>query len=381
MKNIFTREWSSFIKIFQRLSLFPYSSNPIGHNLLISYSALNILAIGAICYSAIFIYHVVEVTGTIARLVAGLVFYGLLAVHVLNIIQTFLSRHNQKKITQKFNNIDFMLQNKLYININYRQLRRRLLLKYFTILAVLFAIHGTSIATVTITGHFVPYCFHLVPTVALLRFRCIQSMFYVDNLKEKFRLMNKKLKLIQAKQGKRIFFLFVNEFHQMTEQQLTAKRQNQLVALKRLQGNFLEVSNLINDCFGWSLLAIVKTMKSNVDTSLIVSCLQFTLYFIDFTTNAYWFFLVLDSLEDPSILIHCICAIVPIVVILMSLAYSCHQCTEYAQNTGILIHKIEENVSSDMQNDLVTLLHFKMLKSFMLIFRFENFPFKFFRNR
>lgn len=36
------------------------------------------------------------------------------------------------------------------------------------------------------------------------------------------------------------------------------------------------------------------------------------------------------------------------------MAYSCYQCAENAQHTGVLIHKIERDINNDLQNALVT---------------------------
>lgn len=43
----------------------------------------------------------------------------------------------------------------------------------------------------------------------------------------------------------------------------------------------------------------------------------------------------------------------PIVIILTAMAYSCYQCAESAQHTGVQIHKIERSIDNDLQNALV----------------------------
>lgn len=35
------------------------------------------------------------------------------------------------------------------------------------------------------------------------------------------------------------------------------------------------------------------------------------------------------------------------------MAYSCYECAENAQQTGVLIHKIERDINNDLQNALV----------------------------
>lgn len=39
------------------------------------------------------------------------------------------------------------------------------------------------------------------------------------------------------------------------------------------------------------------------------------------------------------------------------MAFSCYQCSESAQQMGVLIHKIERDIHNDLQNALVCLTH------------------------
>lgn len=81
--------------------------------------------------------------------------------------------------------------------------------------------------------------------------------------------------------------------------------------------------------------------------------MKVTHYFIEFTSNGYWLFLALEHVLDQSIATQSLCSIFPIVVILTSMAYSCYECAENAQHTGVLIHKIERDINNDLQNALV----------------------------
>lgn len=45
---------------------------------------------------------------------------------------------------------------------------------------------------------------------------------------------------------------------------------------------------------------------------------------------------------------------IPIVIILTSMAYSCYQCAESGQHCGVQIHKIERDINNDLQNALVS---------------------------
>lgn len=251
MKNIFTEEMKFFVNVFQSFSLFPYSSNPVSNILLKFCSAFNVLLVVAIFISAFFIFPVLHDSKDLSLLVGGLVFNGLLITHIVNIIQAYTSRHDQMMIYQKFDEIDYMLQNQLLVTINYASLRKRLLIKYFTIEFVLVIIQVISIVSTVINDLFFLYYVHLIFTIFIIRIRCIQNMFYVDLIKEKLNLMNAKLKDIIAKnRDKMIFILAAEKLQKFDKKNVKTSLYDQLMTLKQIYGKIWDVSNLINDCFG-----------------------------------------------------------------------------------------------------------------------------------
>lgn len=265
MTNIFSEEMSGFVNIFQLFSLFPYSPNVILNIFLKFYSALNLLFIVLLFISAFLINHVLEDTESLSLLVGGLVFVGLLITHFLNLLQAFASRNEQLMIYQKFDEIDFLLQNQLLVNIKYDRLRKRLYIKYFIIAAMILAIHTTSIVSVTVNGLFFRYYLHLILPIAIIRIRCIQNMFYVDLIKEKLNLVNQKLDdIVKKNRDKMAFIIFADKLQKFEKKDAKTTLYEQLMTLKQIYGKIWDVSNLINDCFGWSLLAIVQCLKVHV---------------------------------------------------------------------------------------------------------------------
>lgn len=229
-------------------------------NLLLKfYSAFNILLIVGIFCSAFFLYPVLEDSESLSLLVGGLVFIGLIITHFLNILQAFASRNDQMMIYQKFDEIDYLLQNQLLVNINYARLRKRLFIKYFIIMTIVLAIQATSIISVTINGLFFRYYLHLILPILIIRIRCIQNMFYVDLIKDKLNLMNQKLDdIVKKNRDKMAFILFADNLQKFGKREMKTSLYDQLMTLKQIYGKVWDVSNLINDCFGWSLLAIVE---------------------------------------------------------------------------------------------------------------------------
>lgn len=164
-------------------------------------------------------------------------------------------------------------------------------------------------------------------------------IYFISYRNEKLCLINKKLRDIVTRNRDKLAFIMYpeqksskNDFNGIKNSSLY----EQLMALKQIYGKIWDVTNLINDCFGWSLLVIV------------------TEYFIEFTSNGYWLFLALIQSSDISFTIFSLCSLFPIVIVLTAFAYSCYQCSENAQQTGVLIHKIERDINNDLQNALVS---------------------------
>lgn len=110
MKNVFADELSSFASIFQLFALFPYSVSPLWTLLLKLYSLASILGFSFIVISAFYINKILEDNNSLSLLVSGLVFIGVIITNLVNVIEAFLSRDDQKSIYQKCDEIDFMFQ-------------------------------------------------------------------------------------------------------------------------------------------------------------------------------------------------------------------------------------------------------------------------------
>ena len=209
MKNIFSEELSGFVTIFQFFATFPSTGNPLGNVLLKIYSLLNLFGIVCIFVSAFFINHVLEDNNSLSLLVGGLVFCGLLLCHSINVLQAYLSRNEQQMIYQKFDEIDYLLQNQLLVNIKYQDLRRKFYGKFLIVALILFTIHCASIVSVIMNKVLLRYYLHLIIPVTIIRIRCMQNMFYVDLINEKLMLMNQKLEDIVHKNRGKVFFIFL----------------------------------------------------------------------------------------------------------------------------------------------------------------------------
>lgn len=146
------------------------------------------------------------------------------------------------------------MSNKLLIGIDYSIIRRKLIIKHSIIAVILLTIHIISIVSVAINGLFFYYYVHLIFPVSIIRFRCIQSTFYVDLMKDKLQLLNQKL---EAKVSRREFdklFVLSDKFFYDT-----------LIIMKTIYGKIWDITNLCNDCFGYSFLFIVSLKNINFE--------------------------------------------------------------------------------------------------------------------
>lgn len=83
---------------------------------------------------------------------------------------------------------------------------------------------------------------------------------------------------------------------------------DRLVNLKQIYGELHEICELINVTFGWSLLTII--VQSLIE---MISCF-------------YWFYLALQE-SILSLAIVCMVDLLPIVVLVVSMAYICSSCS------------------------------------------------------
>lgn len=259
--NVFSEEMSIFIKLIQFFGLFP------SNIFLQIYSLLNFVGTFVIFISAFYIFPVLREENSLSILVGGLVFVGILLTHLMNIFQAFTSRKQQAEIYHKFDDIDMLFSHQILVNSDYRIIRRRLFRKYLTIAIILMIIHTFSIVSVTIDGLFFRYYIHLIFPVIVIRFRCIQSMFYVDVVREKLELLNEKLNrdIIQKGNGKII--MVVEKFQAYRKKAFDNSLYDTILAMKTIYGSIWDITNLCNDCLGYSLLFIVSSGTFQLITS------------------------------------------------------------------------------------------------------------------
>lgn len=257
MKNIFSEQMTLFIRVFQCLGLYP------SNKLLKFYSAFTFVIISLIFTSAFTIFPVLQEGNSLSILVGGMVFVGVLGTHMMIVFQAFITRNQQAEIYQKFDEIDTLLSNQLLVNINYKSVKRKLLIKYLLIAAIIMPIHVISIVSVTLNGLFFNYHVHLIFSAFIVRFRCVQSMFYIDLVREKLLMLNDRIERDVTRREPDKFQIQKDKIFIVAEK-FSFKREKMnslydtLLVMKTIYGKVWDITNLCNDCFGYSLLFIVS---------------------------------------------------------------------------------------------------------------------------
>lgn len=88
--------------------------------------------------------------------------------------------------------------------------------------------------------------------------------------------------------------------------------------------------------------------------------MKVTFYFIKIISQSYQFFVNLPV--NRSLTMLNLGDILQLIIILTCFSYSCHQCTQNAQQTGGLLHKIRRDLNNDSQNVLVCMMVKKEFK-------------------
>lgn len=152
---------------------------------------------------------------------------------------------------------------------------------------------------------------HMVYSMLLIRVRCIQNIFYVDLLKERLHwLAEKILTLAYYNDDDQNGIALVENNNKRAKNSMQNAMYSELISLKRIYGSIWDTNCLLNDCFGWSLLAIV------------------THNFIHLTSHGYWLFLALSGMLPSYQIIDSILDIATVFFVMSLLCISCYKCTQ-----------------------------------------------------
>jgi 7tm Chemosensory receptor len=290
----YTSEFSLFSTIFRAFGLYPHASNRTLNLFLSGYTISILNGIVALFVYGLFIDSVLGASDSLSAMVETLVFIGVIFTSLINIMQAWLTRAEQLQIYEKFDEIDDHIQDQVHHLIDHAVAKRQIYRKYALILLLLLIIQSVFYAY-NVNLNSIRYWLTLTFPVVTLRLRCLQILFYLDSIDLKLQLLCDMLRILVVqnqsddylkKRDKMLSFKQINEYYDYGPKKMSKVSVfDQLVIMKQIYGKIWDISNLINDCFGWSLLVLIAQN------------------FIEFTCNGYWLFVAAFDQKLPTAII------------------------------------------------------------------------------
>lgn len=314
MKTLYD-EIRKYIFLFQIFGLCPFGRNEFQNYVLGLYSLLYFVVLIVLSIIAMSVSKIINDNNSISSMVAGLVFLGEISTHLVLILHAFVSRYDLKRMLAEISDIDEIFQIKLQRPIDYSTLKRKYFFKFTVILLMskgllifllIFLVLGNRKSTFL-------FWLHASFSIVVVNMRCIQNIFFVDLLRERLEFLNQGLTQISQRNRKTSkLILYVESYDPKNRSKKSSPMReefNEVLALKQIYGMIWNASILLNDCFGWSVLAIV------------------TRSFIGFTSHGYWLFLGFENIIDSEYIVDSATNFVLIALLLSILCISCYNCT------------------------------------------------------
>lgn len=306
--NMFYKSHHKILIQYQLFSMAPFGSVLLTRCI----SCITICIIFGIFVSATFVYNIFRKV-TLSAIVAVFVFVALLVAHIVIVLQSYIMRDHLIEIQKNIYKIDKCFgQQRIGLPMDYSKLNIKYYLMTYGILLLLFSF--TFVHVVVKYYYSDPFLtlfvVHALYSRISLRARCLQILFYVY-------LLCERLQIIRAKLQK---MLIIQENCEMQQTISIATFQipitsiqycdySELLALKQIYGKIWSTNCLVNEYFGWSLLAII---------------VQFSL---DLICDGYWMYLSLNDTISHYHIIDSLRIIIPIIFLLFYMCYSCSNCT------------------------------------------------------
>lgn len=253
--------------------------------------------------SVIYSYNIFE-NNSLSATIANWLYIIDSLTHVVIVFESLYKRKAQLQLIRKFCSVDELFRNKLGITIPYRR-EKCTMLKLYLIILVLLTVFKTLVTVMLHhEGMDFAFWFPALYSTWIMRLRTIQVLFFVCLTYNRLLIINKELKSIR-------YLREMQTHHGLkSPSTLTGDIFNRILKLKNVYEELYETCTLINETFGWSLLAIY------------VHC------FVDFTCNCYWAFIYLGEarLESDNILISA-GLLLPIIILLGTLTFFCSSCS------------------------------------------------------
>ena len=164
----------------------------------------------------------------------------------------------------------------------------------------------------------------------IINLRYVQNLIRIDFIKHHILAFHDAIRKVGEHNIVEWKIVLVLDTHNRKHQNPVRKidDSNDILMFKRFYATLFESMKLLENCFGWSLLAMIS----------------FT--FIDLTSNLYWLIIALLKLDPKIHLIDCLFEIIPSVVTISCLIYSSFDASRKAKEVINSISKLYTNTTS-----------------------------------
>lgn len=247
------RGFSTFFNIF---AMGHYTKSTIQNNLIKVYS---IGAILTIFFTTIGIRYYDSVTkeDSIHNLVSVIFLYSLRVSQLVILTQSFVWRLRRKELFDRFSDVDQMFTQLLDWPISYTPERKKAWIRLIFIVSTFSALSLPFFIRLIVDNTITAYWTHCLVAEIIIRI----NTAHIEN---RLSSINKVLESTVLRKS---------NYRQ-------SEMINRLLAVKKIYGHLYEISDWINQVFGWSLLV------------------QITHAYIEFTVDGYWVFLTMHTAKS-----------------------------------------------------------------------------------
>lgn len=277
--------------------------------------------------------------------------------HLIISIESTVESNAQVKLLQKLSSVDQMLTSKMNLIIPYRKEKRQIHSRNLVLILTLISLKMTSTILLFKRDRIVPFWFSAIISGLISHLRLFQLLLFVYLLQNRLRSINKEVKSVRNALNSKFTYAHLTETVYFARHSAF----HRILLIKIIYGELYEACELINETFGWSLLATI------------------TQCFLDFTFSCYWIFLFLvDETVSVENLVICFCLLAPVVAVLGAMSFNCSLCYEYvgiffryiflfvnhlygnltefiqkARQIEVNLHRIRLDSENEPQNDLI----------------------------
>lgn len=257
--------------------------------------------------------------------------FALLTISVVLVHVQLVNRKNEIWF-QKLRQLDRLLFDKFDVQINHESAERW---RFWKVVITFLCVVACSAVNVIFASHleigFVQLLYaHNYFLKVIINLRYLQHFTRIDFIKHRIMAFHAAVRKVSETNTVEWEFVLVLDVHNRRPLKPIGRIEdsNDVLVFMRLYATIFESMKLLENCFGWSLLAMIL----------------FT--FIDLTSNLYWLIIAILKLDGEIQLIDCVIKILPSVMVISCLIYSSFDASRRAKEAVNSVSKLSTNTTS-----------------------------------